>query len=243
MNSHEITSPSAASIRLVSNSALNTLVRAFSRLLGLLKGILFEESRVIGPGHTPSGDGSRACVLVIDASGSMLDTDWKPSRLGAAKKAAIAFIKRLMQEEPDALVGVVAYGCKAKTVCPLTEARNARALSQEINAICESGATNIRRGLQAALCLLKGERRSCQVVLLTDGHNTNGSPRKVANELSEFSVLECVGIGGSPADVDEDLLRSIASSHPDGTKRYRWIGDEEQLVRHFHQLAGRITRQ
>lgn len=43
-------------------------------------------------------------------------------------------------------------------------------------------------------------------------------------------------------EVNEEILKSIASCHPDGTPRYRWIGDKEQLVEHFKQLAGRITR-
>ena len=52
----------------------------------------------------------------------------------------------------------------------------------------------------------------------------------------------CVGIGGKPTDVNEKLLKSIASKYPDSSPRYRWIGDKKGLVQHFHQLAGRITR-
>ena len=55
-------------------------------------------------------------------------------------------------------------------------------------------------------------------------------------------VPGCIGIGGTPHDVDESLMRDIASEYPDGSKRYRWIGDKERLAQHFHCLAGRITR-
>ena len=105
------------------------------------------------------------------------------------------------------------------------------------------GSTNMKAGMKKALRLLNRYRgRTCQVVLLSDGHNTGGSPRNVGGELKEFAVVECVGIGGSPDDVDETLLKALASAGPDRTPRYRWIGDKERLVRHFHNLAGRITR-
>ena len=39
--------------------------------------------------------GVRDAVLVIDASGSMVDRDWPPSRLEAAKTAARSFCERL----------------------------------------------------------------------------------------------------------------------------------------------------
>jgi len=64
----------------------------------------------------------------------------------------------------------------------------------------------------------------------------------VSDRLRDIATVECVGIGGTPEEVDEDLLRYIASSYPDGSKRYRWIGDRKRLVEHFHNLAGGITR-
>jgi len=173
----------------------------------------------------------------------MMDTDWKPSRLGAARDAAKAFAGRLSDEEPDALVAVVAYGCSARTVCNLTPARELSNIHCAIDQIDIMGSTNMRAGVKKALRLLGRHRcRMCQVVLLSDGHNTGGSPRNVAGELREFAVIECVGIGGRPDDVDETLLKALASAGSDGTPRYRWIGDKERLVRHFHNLAGRITR-
>ena len=76
----------------------------------------------------------------------------------------------------------------------------------------------------------------------TDGHNTGKTPEKLADRLKEFAIIECIGIGGSPADVDESLLKRIAAAYPNGKKRYRWIGQKEQLVKHFHNLAGAIRR-
>lgn len=189
------------------------------------------------------GASSRDAVLVIDASPSMLDTDYPPSRLEAAKEAAKEYVDRLSREQPDAHVAIVAYNAGAETKCGLTCVRDSEALARAIRSIDTDSSTNITAGLQQALKVLKSRRGACQVVLLTDGeHNHGPKPYTVASSLRQFAIVETIGIGGSPADVNEKLLTSIASCHSDGTKRYRWIGDKERLVQHFHNLAGRITR-
>lgn len=186
---------------------------------------------------------TRNCVLVLDASGSMLDNDWKPSRLAAAKEAANTFCDRLQKEQPNASVAIVAFGDGSKIHCNLTKAFEFAKLSKAIDRIRCLGATNMQAGCQSARnILVRYIGTESQVVLLTDGHNTGRSPKEIAKELRQFAVIESVGIGGSPADVDEELLKEISSAYPDGTKRYRWIGDKEKLVEHFHNLAGGITR-
>ena len=66
------------------------------------------------PEKVEYSNGVRDCVLVLDASGSMYLTDWKPSRLGAAQEAAEAFVKRLKEEQPASRVAIVAYGHNAQ---------------------------------------------------------------------------------------------------------------------------------
>lgn len=223
---------------------------AISALLVVLRGILGHLQRFLTTVprsvRAPASLGAepRAAVLVIDASPSMDDTDWRPSRLEAAQRAAQAYIQRLAAEEPDARVAIVAYNVRARTVCDLISVSEAKRLTRAVRSITTDSYTNITAGLKQALAILKRNGAAvCQVVLLTDGHHNSGSrPETVAVNLRKIAVLESVGIGGSPADVDEALLRSISSSYPDGSKRYRWIGDKERLVQHFHKLAGRITR-
>jgi Mg-chelatase subunit ChlD len=193
--------------------------------------------------HLPETVEHRDSVLIVDASISMNTTDWKPSRLEAAQQASKTFVKRLVSEEPGAKVAVVAYGDNAVVLCDLTPVTMQRELEKSINSIHDMGTTNITAGLEIAWDLLRHSQRTGQVVLLTDGyHNTGPDPKPISDKLRKHAVIECVGIGGSPADVDEELLRYIASSYPDGSKRYRWIGDKERLVQHFHNLAGRIVR-
>ena len=218
-------------------------------MLGELRKWLFEESEEDLPmtalSHTAQKTVSlkgRDCVLVLDASGSMESDDWPPTRLEGAKEASKEFCRRLAFEEPEARVAIVAYGCDAETCCPLTTARDLPYLEQAIDEIECLGSTNMRAGLREALHLLSRSRRNGQVVFLSDGENTGRCLNAVAAKLRARAIVECVGIGGCPSDVDEELMRKVASEHPDGTKRYRWIGDRKRLVKHFQNLAGRITR-
>lgn len=193
-------------------------------------------------GSTAAVDEGSAAVLVLDASGSMLDEDWPPSRLEAAKDAARQYCARVAREEPHARIGILAYGSSAKTLCGLTPAAELGKLQKSINRIKCLGGTNIRAGLKEALRVLSSGPPGYQIVLLSDGHNMEKNPLGAADRLKARGTIDCVGIGGSPGDVDEDLLKDIASANPDGTKRYRWIGGRDRLVKHFHNLAGRISR-
>ena len=81
-----------------------------------------------------------------------------------------------------------------------------------------------------------------RIIMLTDGeHNQGGCPSTVASRLKATGVIiDCIGIGGSPADVDEELLKRIASKNPDGSIRYCFIGDQQQLLRKYQTLAQHI---
>lgn len=187
--------------------------------------------------------GYRNSTIIIDVSPSMEAKDWKPSRLDAALESAKTFSTRLRKEEPSARVGIVTYHRKAEIVIGLTKVKDYLCIQKAIDSIRTGNATNIGAGLTAAMSILESQKGANQVVLLSDGHNNCGSnPRPIADRLKKHAVIECVGIGGSPKDVDEKLLKYIASTRPDGSKRYRWIGDKGELVQHFHDLAGRLMR-
>ena len=208
----------------------------------ILAAEVVEESTVIEE-PIPRNDEPRDRVLVLDLSESMLSTDWRPSRLKAAKRAAKAFAEELSNNEPDALIGAVGYGSRAATLCPLTAAREYGTIASAIDAVHTRGTANITDGVRIAEKMLKPGQRPAQIVLLSDGHHNEGpGPQRIAEKLKQRAIIECVGIGGRPQDVDEKLLKSIASTRANGTKRYRWIGDEGQLVKQFRKLAGRITR-
>jgi Mg-chelatase subunit ChlD len=192
------------------------------------------------PNHA-TGEGSDR-VVVLDASPSMLDEDWPPTRLAGAQKAAIAYVRRVACKDPLASVAIVRYSTRAKAVCSLQPVTDLRRIEKGIRNLKTGQFTNITAGLSCAFELLKGRPRPAQVILLTDGnHNTGSAPHAIAEELRRFAVVETIGIG-RPGSVDIALLKEIASRYPDGRPRYRWIGDAETLVEEFKSLGGRITR-
>jgi len=81
-----------------------------------------------------------------------------------------------------------------------------------------------------------------RIIMLTDGeHNGSVSPLAIASRLkNEGVIIDCIGIGGRPADVDEKLLKQIASKNSDGSIRYCVIGDQQQLLRKYQSLAQHI---
>lgn len=187
---------------------------------------------------------SPTCIVLLDISSSLDGTDWPPSRLAGAKEATCAYVRRLRARDQAALLAIVCYDENARIACPPTCAAEQRTIEQLLDGVNSGGCTNITAGLEQALSLLTQSPGEKQVILLTDGHHNHGaSPIEAAAAIRRLATLECVGIGGSPEEVDEELLRSIASSRPDGSKRYRWIGDPEGLVQHFEDLANGITRQ
>jgi hypothetical protein len=77
------------------------------------------------------------------------------------------------------------------------------------------------------------------VVLLSDGdHNCTGRPRDWAHHLKDSGVVvDCIGIGGRPSDVNEGLMRDIASVDENGRPRYRFIADRDALILEFREMA------
>ncbi len=81
-----------------------------------------------------------------------------------------------------------------------------------------------------------------RIILLSDGeHNTGPGPRKIAKKLKANNItINCVGIGGNPNELDERMMKAIASTGPDGKPCYCFIGDKDNLIREFKRLANRI---
>ena len=196
----------------------------------------------------PATAPTRHC-LALDCSGSMEDDDYPPTRRGAGVDAVAAFVERLRTVDPMACVGVLGYDDRAFVLSELAPAIGypPEGLNctewHRLAAEQGGGCTAIGRALALAADWLQFGAGDAQVVLLTDGHNNAGpDPVDVARRLRGFATLAAVGIGGSPSDVDEDLLRQIVSRDPSGHPRYRWIGERDALVAHYEELAGYLTR-
>lgn len=140
-------------------------------------------------------------VLALDISGSMAAEDFvingqRKNRLEIVKTA----VKEFIDERKSDRIGLVVFGARAYTACPLTTDHGW--LKENLNRVrlgaVEDG-TAIGSGLASSLLRLKsGEAKSKIVVLLTDGANNAGriSPLAAAEIARQMKVkVYTIGAG------------------------------------------------
>jgi Ca-activated chloride channel family protein len=152
-------------------------------------------------------------VLAFDVSNSMRAKDLQPTRIEAAKKAALGFVDR----QPKTIkIGVVAFGDSAVTV--LRPSNNKEEVSAAIKRLSVSGGTSLGQGLYTSLSAIAGKPLtldesalgsdsggdvaigyfgSSAIVLLSDGENTSElDPFKLADVASAAGVkVHAIGVG------------------------------------------------
>ncbi|HEY3337246.1 MAG TPA: VWA domain-containing protein [Propionicimonas sp.] len=150
-------------------------------------------------------------VLVLDTSLSMQATDVKPTRLDAAKEAALTFIKALPAQYNLAVVSL--SGNPSVRLPPTTDRVQAQ---QAIRSLKLQESTAVGESLYTALSALqmapKGTDSSPApgaIVLLSDGQNTAGrSPAQGANEAKKQNVpVYTIAYGTENGYVDLDGKR------------------------------------
>jgi Ca-activated chloride channel family protein len=159
---------------------------------------------VAGPAASvPVSHASGTVILAMDVSGSMAATDVAPSRLDAAKRAALSFINA----QPDSVdIGVVAFqqgGLEA--ALPTSDHATALAAVRRLTA---GGGTSLGDAVLASLSAITrkvvtvgrdgsapniGYWPSATIVLLSDGQDEAGATS-----------------GGTGADSDTDAATSVA---------------------------------
>jgi Ca-activated chloride channel family protein len=167
----------------------------------------------------------------MDVSTSMLARDFDPDRISAAKDIAIEFIA----QRPSDRMGIVVFAGESYTQCPLTTDRATLInLMKEIETGLIEDGTAIGNGLATAVARLKdSDAKSRVVILLTDGVNNAGeiTPQTAADIAKTYGIrVYTIGVGANgtapypvmtpwgvqmqnvPVEIDEDLLKSIASS-------------------------------
>lgn len=184
--------------------------------------------------------GPRTAVQVIDVSGSMGTSDYTPTRLDGAIRAAIDYVKARREQSANDRIAIVAFHTVAEVVLPLTPATDTEAIIKAIRSLRASGGTDIAEGLKATVEILGCEpqsNRQRHVILLSDGQG--GKPLRMARKLKDEygATIDVVGIGGSPGAVNEALLRKVATTDSDGFCHYRFIRDSKTLSEHYRQLA------
>lgn len=141
---------------------------------------------VAGPSVTvPASRANGTVILAVDVSGSMTATDVPPSRLGAAKQAAKAFISA----QPDSVeIGVIAFeqgGLEAAV-----PAADHAAASAAVGRLSPGGGTSLGSAILAALSAITrrtvaigpggsvpdiGYWPSATIVLFSDGQDGGGA--------------------------------------------------------------------
>ena len=189
-------------------------------------------------------------VLVTDVSRSMSATDVRPTRLEAARQAALSFLDKV----PDELrVGLVTYSDVAQTL--QTPTTDHDAVTSALNTLQPISGTATGAGLRTALDDLKVRRSSARrppaaLVLLSDGSATDGAAADiVAAEARRLRVpIYTVALGtpegtitlrGQTLNVppDPEALQRIASES--GGQAFR-AEDSDQLDAVYDKLGSQI---
>jgi Ca-activated chloride channel family protein len=168
-------------------------------------------------------------VVVIDASLSMEAIDVQPSRLAAAKQAAVAFVDSLPEKYN---VAVVSMSGNPNILVPPTLAHNT--VENAINTITLQESTAIGESIITAMRALEQAPKDPAnpdaiapgaIVMLSDGTNTAGrAPQQAAAEARAAKVpIYTIAYGTEngyvdldgkrePVPVDHELMRQIAEA-------------------------------
>jgi Ca-activated chloride channel homolog len=192
----------------------------FALLMIGLTSLLLAMVRPVQYVTVPSGQAT--IILAIDVSGSMRQIDIPPSRLRAAKSAAISFIQR---QRANTQIGIVAFAGYAELIQPPTT--DQEALETAIDSLTTARGTAIGTGILQSIDAISEIDRAVApslqwgdtdppptpvpegvyvphvIVLLTDGVATTGvPPLEAAQQAADRGVrVYTIGFGteqGSP---------------------------------------------
>ncbi len=192
-------------------------------------------------------------VLVIDVSGSMQATDYKPSRIQAAKTSAEILIKSLKTNDE---IGIVTFQTGATTASYLTPYKD-KALEKLKSITVKNGKTAIGDGLSLGIDMATSvANKKNVVILLSDGVNNAGiiSPAEAILFAKNNKIqVNTIGLGsnqpvilgydwmGHPqySKLDEATLQTIAQET--GGKYFKSV-DSKTLSEIYKSISKDIKR-
>jgi Ca-activated chloride channel family protein len=144
-------------------------------------------------------------VLATDVSGSMLAADVRPTRLAAARRAALRFVDRVPRKVE---IGVVAFNQVPRVLEPPT--RDRAAVVDALKRMSSSGATATGRAIETSTRLVRSGRDDtatpppAAIVLLSDGTSTKGvDPVQAARAAGRRHVpVYTVALGTSRGTIE-----------------------------------------
>jgi Ca-activated chloride channel homolog len=205
--------------------------------------VIFTLARPMAP--VPVPDNRTVVMLSMDVSRSMMAHDVVPTRIEAAKKAAVEFVRALPR---GAKIGLVSFSSYATLVTPPTD--DHERVVQAINSLSLEFATAIGDGLLEAVYALPGRVRPenstgsgmpplgplpgadrlppATIVLLSDGQSNRGTPPEDAAVVARQQRVKVFTVGlGSPEGTFLELGgRSI------------FVRLDEETLKEIAQLTG-----
>ncbi|MFN3995387.1 MAG: vWA domain-containing protein [bacterium] len=189
-----------------------------------------------------------AVGIIIDISGSMMATDFFPSRISVAKDVAKIFINKLKGNFEACLV---TFNNNVFVNQSLTSSKEELLLSlAQVNA--NYGGTAIGDAITTTLAVLEGSSMPHKViVLLTDGENNYGiDPIQAAQRAKTKKIpIYCIGMGTTsgayipgipyPVRIDEATLKEIAKMTGG---EYYWGNSTANLQKIYSNLAEKVGK-
>lgn len=195
-------------------------------------------------------------VLVTDASGSMQATDVQPTRIDAARNAALNFLDRV---PPQTRVGLVGYSTSPHTIQQPTTDR--QVVRDALDGLRADGATATGDALRVALQALKQERDSSKalpgnlpsgaILLLSDGATSDGEdPLAVAQQAKRDGIpIYTVSLGtdagqvviqGQQLSVPPDPKTMAEIARISGGQTFA-VDDAGELDKVYKQVGSRVS--
>jgi Mg-chelatase subunit ChlD len=187
-------------------------------------------------------------LLLVDISYSMDEKDYYPSRLEAAKNACFTFAELKYNKGLNDEIALMSFAeCAWINADFKPISHSMEDFEEALHSLKTTNSTHIGRALGCAGNLMFNEKFLARnytkkhIILLTDGYDNDEFGRKFildnASRIKDKNCLiSCIGIGGSPSNVDEALLREIASVI-DGKIQYWFIKDADSLNKKYQELA------
>ncbi len=155
-------------------------------------------------------------ILVIDASMSMGSVDIFPSRIDAAKEAAINFLEMIPEKTK---LGIVSFSGSAFIEQELTEDKQMIKNSIGNVNIKSVGGTDIFEAITTSVNMLRGEEGKT-IILISDGQANINAIQNIVDYSNKNNVMiHSLGVGtkegvegksGAVFKISEDSLRTIA---------------------------------
>lgn len=193
-------------------------------------------------------------VLVIDVSGSMQATDYKPDRLEAAKNSAKILVESL---PPKDNAGIVIFGTGATTAAYLSPDKD-KVIEKLSNIAPTNGETAIGDGLSLGIDMATSvQNKKKVVILLSDGVSNAGviSPSEAVSFAKSNNIqVYTIGLGSEGktvlgydffgrtqyAELDEGTLKAIAEHT--GGKYFKSV-DIKTLNEIYQNISTDIKRE